>query len=245
MVTKEELEIAINKIVEEVKNQSFEGTEEEIKLQQILWFDKYVKDNIEYGFDAVFFSISHPNEINPYARAFRVEGFFEQDKNSGERVAVCGSVSEVANIVLKRLGIASDYVCGHFNIGTDIKPQYVGHRWNVVTIGDKNYMIDFTAGMIIHNLGKNEDYAYSALKLLDITDEEREYDFICFNKLAPSQSMGGFKKNERNSTVDDKDELGFLNNINTDPNEVISNLGYIPPEVISEYAKRISANKSL
>lgn len=245
MVTKEELEVAINKIVEEIEEQSFEGTEEEIKLQQILWFDKYVKDNIEYGFDAVFFSISHPHENNPYASAFRLEGFFEQDKTSGKRVAVCGSISEVANNVLKRLGIVSDYVWGHFNVGTDIKPQYVGHRWNVVTIGDKNYMVDFTAGMITHNLGKNDDYAYSALKLLGITDEEREYDCICFNELAPAQSIGGFKKNENGSTVDDIDELGFLNNTTVNPNEVISNLGQIPPEVISEYAKRISDNKTL
>ena len=39
-MTNEEIKIAINEIVEEIQSQPFEGTAEEIKLQQILYFDK-------------------------------------------------------------------------------------------------------------------------------------------------------------------------------------------------------------
>lgn len=244
-MTLEELDNAIQEIVEEIQSQPFAGTDKEIKLQQILYFDKYVKDNIDYGFDAVNFSINHPHENNPYYSAFRLEGFFEQNKINGKRLAVCGSISQVANIVLKKLGINCDYVWGHFNIGTDAEPQYVGHRWNVISIGDKNYMVDFTIGMIVHNLGKDVNYANSAYKLLGITSEDREFDYLFFNELASTQSIGGFKKNETGTTVDDINEKGYLNNCTTNPNEVVSNLGYISPKHISEYAKLISSHKTL
>lgn len=244
-VTNEEIKIAINQIVEEIQSQPFEGTAEEIKLQQILYFDKYVKNNIDYGFDAVNFSISHPSENNPYDSAFRIEGFFERNEINGKRLAVCGSISQVANIVLKELGINCDYVWGHFNIGTDTKPQYVGHRWNVVLIGDKTYMVDFTASMIIYNFNKDVDYTNGAYKLLGAKSEDNEYDYLFFNQLAPTQSIGGFKKNENGTTVDDINEFGFLNNCTKNPNEVIPKLGYISSEHISEYAKQISTHKIL
>lgn len=244
-MTNEELEFAIQEIVEEIQSKSFTGTDEEIKLQQILYFDKYVKENIDYGFDAVNFSISYPNENNPYDSAFRLDGFFKENGIDGKRLAVCGSISQVAKLVLKKVSINCDYVWGHFNIGTDTKPQYIGHRWNVVSIGNKNYMVDFTVGMIIKNLNKDTNYKNSAYNLLGINSEDKEFDYLFFNELAPTQSIGGFKKNEKGTTVDDINESGHLNNCTTNPNEVISNLGYISPIHISEYAKRITSYKTL
>lgn len=244
-MTNEQIENEVQNIIKEIQNQSFTGTEEEIKIQQILYFDKYVKENIEYGFDAVNFSINYPNEQNPFDSAYKLEGFFEHNKINGKRLAVCGSISQVANKIFNKLGISCDYVWGHFNIGTESNPQYVGHRWNVVTIGDKNYMVDFTLGMIVHNINKDDNYSNGAYNLLGITDKDSEYDYLFFDKLAPTLSLGGFKKNEKGSTVDDINESGYLNNCTTNPNEVIPNLGYISPMYASEYARQFDTSKIL
>ena len=40
-------------------------------------FDKYVKENIDYGFDALNYSIKYPLDANPYDSAFRSEGFLK------------------------------------------------------------------------------------------------------------------------------------------------------------------------
>ncbi|NLL02521.1 MAG: hypothetical protein GX265_05850 [Mollicutes bacterium] len=125
-----------------------------------------------------------------------------------------------------------DDVWGHFNTGTYENPQYVGHRWNVVTIGDKDYMLDFTLGMIIHNLAKDENYLNCVYYLLGITDENKEYDYLFFDKLAPTTSIGGFKKNEKDETIDDIDESGHLRNVTTDPKTVFPKLDKIQKEKI-------------
>lgn len=244
-MTNEELNNRIQEIVDEIQSQQFVGTEEEIKIQQILYFDKYVKDNIDYGFEAVNFSMNNPNETNPFDSAFRLEGFFKENAISGKRLAVCGSISQVAKEVLNKLGIQCDYVWGHFNAGTINEPQYVGHRWNVVTIGDKNYMIDFTISMIIHNFNKDENYANASRQLLSLNDESREYSYLFFDKLAPTESIGGFTKNENGTTIDDFDEFGHLNNSTTDPQKVIHNLGTIPEEYIIQYTRMFDKGKSL
>ena len=75
-MTEEQIEQYIEELVYEIKSKNFEGTDEEIKIQQIMYFDKYVKDNIDYGFEAVNFQMQHPNEPNPYESAFKREGFF-------------------------------------------------------------------------------------------------------------------------------------------------------------------------
>lgn len=243
-MTDEELKMAINELIKEIQSQKFEGNDEEIKLQQVLYFDKYIKDNIDYGFEAMNFLINNPNKNNPYDSAFRLEGFFEQNKITGKRSAVCGSISQVANIVFNRLGIKSEYIYGHFNNGTKEKPQYVGHRWNVVSIGTKNYMVDFTIEMIIHNLSKSQEYAICAYKLLGVTSEDKEYEYLFFNKLASTQSIGGFKKNEQGLTVDDINELGHLNNCIIDPNIAIPDLGYIPSEYTIKYAEKNLKSKT-
>ena len=239
-MTNEEITIAIQEIVDEIQRQSFIGTDEEIKIQQIMYFDKYVKDNIDYGFDAVNFSLEHPNENNPFNNAFSLEGFFEENELNGKRLAVCGSISQVAKIVFNKLGIECDYVWGHFNIGTDMEPKYVGHRWNFVRIGNMNYMVDFTAEMIAHNFNKDRDYEIVARQLLALNEKSGEFDYLFFDKLAPTESIGGFKKNENGTTVDDLDEHGFLNNLTTEPQSVIDNLGKIPKEQVIGYSEIIS-----
>lgn len=241
----EELNNRIQEIVDEILRQQFVGSEEEIKIQQILYFDKYVKDNIDYGFEAVNFLLNNPNEKNPFDSAFRLEGFFQENEISGKRLAVCGSISQVAKLVLNKLGIQCDYVWGHFNAGTDNEPQYVGHRWNVVTLGNKNYMVDFTIGMIIHNINKDVNYANASRQLLALNDESREYSYLFFDKLAPTESIGGFTKNENGTAVDDLDEFGFLKNSTTEPQMAIPNLGTIPEWYIMEYIKMFDKSKSL
>lgn len=244
-MSSEELNEQIHELVENIRSQHFIGTEEEIKMQQILYFDKIVKDNIDYGFDTVNFSLQHPNEKNPFDSAYRLEGFFKENEINGKRLAVCGSISEVAKIVFNKLGIKCDYIWGHFNIGTDNKPQYVGHRWNVVTIGEKNYMVDFTVGMIIHNLNKDDNYKNASKQLLAINDESKEYDYLFFDKLAPNESIGGFKRNENGEIVDDLDEHGYIKNSTTEPQKVIMNLKALPQEYYIEYVNMIAKGKTL
>ena len=82
-MTNEEINERIQEIVDEIRNHSFDGTDEEVKIQQIMCFDKYVKDNIDYGFEAVNYSLEHPNDENPYDKAFRLEGFFEENELNG------------------------------------------------------------------------------------------------------------------------------------------------------------------
>ena len=244
-MSNEELNNRIQEIVNEIQAQEFVGTEQEIKIQQILYFDKYVKDNIDYGFEAVIFSIKNPNKKNPFDNAFRLEGFFQKNEISGKRLAVCGSISQVAKLVLNKLGIKCDYVWGHFNVRTNNEPQYIGHRWNVVTIGDKNYMVDFTLGMIIHNINKDDNYANASRQLLSVNNENREYSYLFFDKLASTESIGGFTKNENGTSIDDLDEFGHLKNSTTEPQKAISNLGTIPEEYIMEYIKMFDKSKSL
>ena len=244
-MSNEELNGQIQEIVDMIEAQQFAGTEEEIKIQQILYFDKYVKDNIDYGFEAANFLLQHPNEKNPFDSAFRLEGFFQRNEINGKRLAVCGSISQAAKTILNKLGIKCDYVWGHFNIGTNSEPQYLGHRWNVVTVGDKNYMVDFTIGMIIHNLNKDYNYTNAAKQLLALNDESREYDYLFFDKLAPAQSIGGFKKNKNGTPVDDLDEFGNIKNSTTEPQKVISNLGTISQSNIIEYIKMFDRGRVL
>lgn len=241
----EELEFYIDELVEEIRSQQFIGTEEEIKFQQVLYFDKYVKEHIDYGFEALEFSMSHPGEENPYESAFRTDGFFEINKATGKRLAVCGGISTVANIVLNKLGIECNYVWGHFNAGTEEEPIYGGHRWNEIVIGSEHFMVDFTNGMLVHNINKDNTYKEMVGNILGIDSESHEYDFLFFDKLLPNQSLNGFKKDANGRTIDDLDENGRLINTVCDPNQVISNLGSIPPEIIAKYAAYLPTNKTL
>ena len=149
------------------------------------------------------------------------------------------------SIVFNELGIDCNYVWGHFNVGTENEPQYVGHRWNVVAIGDKNYMVDFTAGMIMHNLSKDSNYASAALELLGANSESSEYDYLFFDKLAPTETIGGFKKNENGTSVDDLDEFGKLKNVTTEPASVIDDLGTIPKDYIIKHVDTLDSGKML
>lgn len=244
-MSNEEIEQKIQEIVYEIKSQPFVGTLEEIQFQQILYFDKYVKDNIEYGFDAINYSMLHPNDKNPFDSVFKLEGFFKENEITGKRQAVCGSISQVANIVLNRLGVKCDYVYGHFDIGTKENPKYIGHRWNIVTIGGKDYMVDFTLGMVIHNLKDNDNHATMSKSLLGLSDSNSEYDYLFFDKLAPNESIGGFRKNENGTSVDDLDEYGVLQNCTLDPRSIYANLSSIPKEYVNKYACELSNIKTL
>lgn len=234
-MTSEEINNSVQQMIDEMQKYNFEGTEEEIIIKKILFFDKYVKENIDYGFEAMNFLMEHPGENNPYGSAFEVEGFFKQNQVNGKRLAVCGSISKVANLFFNTQGIECNYVWGHFNCGTEDKPKYAGHRWNVITIGDKKCMVDFTIGMIVHNLMKDSNYARCSYELFGITDESKEFDYLFFDKLAPNESIGGFKKDEHGRTVDDLDEIGRLKNITTNPYDIYPDLSFIPPQLLSQY----------
>lgn len=234
-MTNEELNNCIQELITLIQNQNFQGTSEEIIIQQIMFFDKYVKENIDYGFDAVNYSIANPNSPNPFDSAFRLEGFFKENEINGQRLAVCGSISHVAKIVFNAIGIKCDYVWGHFNSGTELNPQYVGHRWNVVEINDKQYMVDFTAGMIIRNMGKDSDYTNCAYQILGVNSIQQEYEYLFFDKLGLKQSIGGFTKNENGTTIDDIDENGFLKNTTKNAQELFPNLSVIPDEIKLQY----------
>ncbi len=242
-MTEEQIEQCIEELVNEIKSKNFEGTDEEIKIQQIMYFDKYVKDNIDYGFEAVNFQMQHPNEPNPYESAFKREGFFMTNEETKKRLAVCGSISLIANYVLTKLGIKCEYVWGHFNIGTEENPVYLGHRWNKVTIGEKSSMLDFTMEMIIHNIGKNETYYNAAQQLLG-TEPIEEYDFLFFDTLPQKETIGGFKKNEHGETIDDIDEQGHLRNASNGAKNIIPNLVRLDKNFLLKYKEQIKQNRT-
>ena len=235
----EELETEISKLVDDIKKQDFQGTDEEIKIQQIMYFDKYVKDNIDYGFDAINFSLKYPNAKNPYESAYRDEGFFMENETNGKRIAVCGSISSIADQVFDKLGIDSDYIWGHINVGSNDKPSYIGHRWNSVSIGNNSYMVDFTIGMIIHNILKDEAYMQGASQLVDSADLGNEFRYLFFDKLSSRESIGGFKKDERGRTIDDISENGSLNSAITDAHDILENLESIPTEYLATISKYV------
>jgi len=232
-VEQENIEMKINELVEEIKMQKFEGTAEEIKIQQILYFDKYVKKNIDYGFEAVNFSLLNPGKENPYDSAYRINGFFYKNPLNDKRIAVCGSISQVAKIVLNKLGIKCDYVWGHFNAGSNANPLYIGHRWNIVNIGEASFMLDFTMEMVKNNIGKDEIYNQS-FALFSREELETSNRFLFFNKLAEKESIGGFKIG-KNGHEDDFDENGRLKNVILNPNDLYPNLKNLPSEYIDSY----------
>ena len=105
-------------------------------------------------------------------------------------------------------------------------------------------MVDFTLGMVIHNMNKDSNYDNLAQGLLGMKDESQEYDYLFFNELAKSESIGGFKLNERGTNVDDLDESGHLNNTTTEPETIIPNLGTIPKEQIIAYVQAIAQDRT-
>lgn len=231
----------INELVDKIKSQNFEGTEEEIKLQQILYFDKYVKENIDYGFEAVNFSLLNPDKKNPYDSAYRINGFFDVNEATGKKLAVCGSISQVAKIVFDRLGIECDYVWGHINSGSVENPVYIGHRWNIVKIGNKNFMVDFTMEMVINNIGKDKNYDY-AFSLFTQDEIETVHRFLFFDQLCEKESIGGFKEGSH-CHEDDYDENGHLRNITFNAYEKYPNLSKLSPEFINSYYSMMQSKK--
>lgn len=229
------IEEELNKLVDEIRMQNFEGSEEEIKILQILYFDKYVKENIYYGFETVNYSMLHPGEKNPYDSAYRLEGFFSENKNSGKRLAVCGSISQVAKIVFNKLGIECDYVWGHI----DYCGKNMGHRWNKAKIGDKIFMLDFTASMAINNIGKDAIYD-NVFKMFNKEEVEIPYRFLFFDELAEKESIGGFKLG-KNGHEDDYDENGILKNVSHNAYEQYPNLAKLSPETIDKYYSMVNS----
>ena len=247
VMSNEEINIKINELVDEIKSNNFTGTDEEIKIKYILYLDKYIKNNIDYHFDCVNFGLLHPDEFNPFSYAFSIEGFFKEDEVSGKRLAVCGGISAAANIILNRLGIKSDYVYGHFVLKKDNgEIEYVGHRWNNVTIGNNIYMVDFTAGLIIHNVNKNNDYFYAAEQLLDTNDESNEYDYLFFDKLSSKERMGGLKTDLNGHSIDIVNNYKDFSTLVSNPYKIYSNLASLNKNVILEYVDMLDekVNKS-
>lgn len=221
------VEEKIDELVEEIRSQNFGGTDEEIKIQQILYFDRYVKEHIDYAFAALSYQDNLLKQgitridSNPYKSAFLDEGFFKENEH-GQRFAVCGSISSVANKVLNKLGIKCSYVYGHINMGTPENPHCVGHRWNIVELGNKQYMLDFTMAMVIHNKDKNEDYREDVLRVIDSDDLKSEYSYLFTDSLGTKEIIDGFKI-EANGKVN-HDAMDLQNAI-TDPYQKYPNLG--------------------
>ena len=223
----------VNNLVSDIKNKNFDGSEEEVILKQILYFDDYVKNNIDYGFDAVTYNINHPYDKNPYGKAFTEEGFFEEDKVSGKRLATCGSISAIAKRVFEKLGINIDYVYGH--VGN------VGHRWNVIYIGDKAYMIDFTLSLV-ESKYEDEEYIAHCKEIFGLNDIKSDVDFLFFDKLIKNETIGGFKVGV-NGHEDNVDEMGNLIGITDNPYEVFPNLNTIPAEILQNYKQNTILDK--
>lgn len=221
----EKIDYYIENLVNEIKDKNFDGSKEEVIIKQILWFDNYVKNNIDYGFDAVFYYINNPNEINPYGKAFTDEGFFEENSIDGRRLAVCGSISAVAKRVFSKLGVDIDYIYGH--IGN------VGHRWNIIKLNDKVYMVDFTLSLVKYKY-ENEEYMKYCKDLFKIEDFKTDFDFLFFDKLIKNETIGGFKIGA-NGHEDNLDENGNLVGITNNPYEIFRNLSTIPVEKLQEY----------
>lgn len=229
------IEEELNKLTDEIRTQNFEGSEDEIKIQQILYFDKYVKENIDYCYETVMYSMLHPGEKNPYDSAYKMEGFFFENEILRKRAAVCGSISAVAKIVFNKLGIESDYVYGHINYcGANM-----GHRWNTVKINNKIFMVDFTASMAINNIGKDAIYD-NVFKMFNKEEIETNYRFLFFDELAEKESIGGFKLGEK-GREDDYDENGNLKNVSYNAYEQYPNLDKLSSETIDKYYSMVNS----
>lgn len=107
-------------------------------------------------------------------------------------------------------------------MGTPENPHYVGHRWNIVELGNKQYMLDFTMAMVIHNKDKNEDYREDVLRVIDSDDLKSEYSYLFTDSLGTKKIIDGFKI-EANGKVN-HDAMDLQNAI-TDPYQKYPNLG--------------------
>lgn len=221
-----EIDEYIEQLVEEIKNKNFIGTEEEIAIQQILYLDKYIKENIDYGFEAIQYLIEHPNLPNPFSDMFTEKGFFEENDYTNKRSAVCGSISRVAYKVLNKLGIETDFVWGH--VGN------IGHRWNIITIGNKKYMIDFTINLVKFKC--NQEEYVNAANMLGINDRDNE--FLFFDKLIDNETIGGFKIGS-NGHEDNIDLNGNFIDITSNPYELYPNLSILSQEQIMFYRQNM------
>lgn len=213
-----ELVYFINQEVKEYYKDQYENTSvEDRQIYEVLMFDKYVKENVDYNFNAAKFGIRN------YPDAFSEDGFFKKNED-GKSSVVCKSISNVANLVFNKLGIKSVSIMCHFN---DNNGLLGGHQWNVISIGDSNYMVDFTSSMVIHNKDKSDVYNYYSSMLFDQEQLDSEYSYLFFDILSSKQSINGFRKDENGRTIDDLDENGNLINITNNPYEVIPNLNTI------------------
>ncbi len=216
----------VEHLVEEIKSKDFCGTEEEIAIQQILYLDKYIKENIDYGFEAILYNIEHPNLPNPFFDMFTEKGFFEENSYTNKRSAVCGSISMVAYKVLNKLGIKTDFIWGH--VGN------IGHRWNIVTVGDKEYMIDFTVNLVMHK--RNQEEYISAANMLGINSYDKE--FLFFDRLMDMETIGGFTIGP-NGHEDNIDSNGNFIDVTDNPYELYPNLSTLSQEQIMFYRQNI------
>lgn len=213
----------IDDLVNYILSCNFEGSKEEIQVQQVLLLDNYIKENINYGFDAVNFSIQYPNMENPYEKAFKEERFFE------DKIAVCGSISSITNKVLNNLGIKSEYIWGHITTQENGKLNHIGHRWNKINIGNKNFMIDLTANLCNYKyyICFDENYRQIASILPKDATLVNENEYLFFNKLSNNITLGGFIETI-DGHIDDIDLQGNLQNAHQDLEK------YFHPEYIDQ-----------
>ena len=188
----------IQALVDEINSIDYSGTPEEVKMQKIIYLDNYIRNNIDYGIEAVYYDMQNENnpeakKNNPYSRAYREEGFWIPTED-GKRKAVCGSISEVAKKVLNKLDIPCDFIYGH--VGT------FGHRWNVVDIEGKKYYVDYTASMIAY---KQNEPGYEWSKQVFFDNQNLiPANFILKGDLPlRDQTLGGFTRDEFGNRKDD------------------------------------------
>lgn len=244
----------IDELVAKIQSQEFTGTPEEQLVKMVLYFDEFVKEHIDYGFESVEFEIKRNNgEIpkdseNPYYSQFLATSFFDFDNNGMTR-AVCGSISSVAKDVFSKLEIdgqkiGSEYVYGKTSFTDGNKSNYLGHRWNVFKLNEKDYMVDFTTSMMIHNIDKEGFPQYRNFienANLDLTPEN-DMDCLLFDELIPIVSIGGFdtSKGGHDEFEDPKDLVASLEH---DVRKEYPNITKIPPEKLKEIREEMFFNK--
>ena len=207
MIEEEKIRVQefVDKLSETIKNQNFEGTEEEIKVQQIMFLADYIKEHLDYSFRSI-------EDPKTFRRDFEKISFLEG-------IGTCGNISAIAKEVLNKVGIETDYVWGH--IGE------VGHRWNKVHIGEMDFMIDFTLDLV-----QSKNYKESK-GLLPQKSEEGFlfFDKLLPNQTMGGFKLER-TKNGSLGHVDDRDKLGNLQNTTKDPRSIIPNLSTLPKEYV-------------
>ena len=192
-----------DELVALIEAQNFEGNDMEVAIQQILFLDQYIKQNVQYDFEGFYHSVDLKNEfqnaqtqeekdailseLREMKDSFSKKGFYEGK-------TLCGGISEACKDVLNRLWEEKNLKCGY------IYGSYGGeegnHRANTFNYNGSTYIFDYTINMLASHYGmEDEDVYQEAIEEMKINQPNSDFEYIFSNKLLESQSWGGIVRN--------------------------------------------------